>query len=294
LVNHYNAKFNPNVAQYISTSSGDGIKGFLNGTLEIAASTDPLNDAQDLQANAFGKLTIPFTLTTFTIFTKKTAKLKLAASKIQSIYRQGGVSRWNQLLPGLSGNIIPVARSDSAGVNKIFSQWFQNLNIAWITPSTNKWVSANGFYFKSNIVFQSGNDATAAYIAATANTIGPLQTGVGLYHGLYESAIQNPAKKFVYASKADPFQSIPRVLPSATGNWNSVSLLNKIGSGTFPIASFIYFFARKKGGAQVKQFLQFSQSSAIQDLANSNYEKSFYRLPGSLTVQNDRAIAKIT
>lgn len=294
IVTLYNRKYTDDIPKYWSVSTGESIKAFLNSSLRIAASTDPLDNAQNAKADSNGgKVTIPLTLSTFNIMTKKTKGLKLKVSQFASIYKKGGITAWSSLKSGLSGNIQPYARSDTAGATKVISQWVIKSGISWATPaSTTPWSNYDNI-FKSNIKYVSGNLGLASAVFKNSNGIGYIQTGIGAAAGLNEIAIQNPAGVYVYPSKSDPSQSIPRTLPPSDGNWAGVDLLNVKGGGTYPIVSFIYLFTKKQGSGRIRKLLTFTQSSVIQNLVNTRYSNSFQRLPAAITRKNTRAITLI-
>lgn len=293
IVTGYNKKYTSDIPPYDPIGSGGGIRGFLNKTYKVGASDDPLNNIQDAQANAAGgKFTLPFTLTHYNLMTKKSKGLKLSAKQVASIYKKGGITAWSSIKSGLSGSIVPVARGDSSGTTAVISTWIAKTE-PWISPATASWSTNTAGFFKTNIVYGAGTSGVLSAINGNSNAIGYVQTGAGSKIGLNPVNIRNPAGVFVSPLAADPTQSIPRTLPASSGNWNGVDLLNKSGRNTYPIVSFVYTFVFKKAGSKARVFLTYVQSSPAQNLVNTKYDKTLFRLPASLTRKNLAAIKTI-
>jgi phosphate transport system substrate-binding protein len=280
---------------YDSVGSSQGIQGFNNGTFALGFSDVPQTTAQDAQAPSGGKLTIPFVLETASFITKKASGLKISGYSLSRVYL-GIVTTWSNFGEG-SATIIPVCRSDGSGTTELITIYFKAQNSAW--PSA--YVGQNtllGGPFNKNLVGESGSSGVVNYVAGNANAIGYAQSGLATGQAS-EIGINNPAGQFVFATQANPVQSIPRTLPGYNQSWASVTLEDQPGAQTYPIASFVYSFIRdtyagsKYAGtnaALAKNFLLYSQTSSVQNSASAYF---FFAIPTSLTGTATTAINKV-
>jgi ABC-type phosphate transport system substrate-binding protein len=297
LIGKYNTAHGKSIPTYAAVGSSAGIAGFDSAEYAVGFSDDPMTAAQD--AAAPRKLTLPLTLGTYSFVTRYHRGLRASGPLLAKIYL-GQITKWDRIKKGGKGFVIPVCRSDGSGTTGLITTYFSQVYSGW--PSSfigNNPLNVAGNPFNKRLVGQSGSGGVAAYIVSNHRSLGYVQSGIGItQYKAYGMAISNPAGKFVFAVDADPTQSIPRTLPPYTASWAAVSLINKVGAGTYPIASFVYMFARRNYkptsfnsvASVVRSFLVYTQTNAA---ANAGGQFFFYTIPSSIRQKTTAAIRKI-
>ena len=269
------------IGAYSSVGSGAGIAGFTSGAYQIAVSDDPMTSAQD--SSAPRKFTIPLALSTYSFVTKYpgAASFNVPGCLLAKIFLGKVRVPWSAISPGKSGYIEPVARLDKSGTTELISQYFLSQGCNWPAALKNSQAS----WGWSGVTYKTGSGGVGSYVQGHKFSIGYVQSGVASTYGLTLLKIQNRANDYVRATKADPAQSIPRILPSPGVSWSSVTLINTIGVQTYPIVFFEYAFARVKypstgNGKIAKVFLTYSQGTKFSGLLGHYF---FYQLPSKVT-----------
>lgn len=294
LIGDYNKASAQNLPAYDSVGSGKGITGFIGGSYAIGVSDNPLTAAQLLQAKSRGISTgtFPFTLSTYSMVTNN-GGLSLKACQIANIYL-GRITRWEQISNSKrTGTIIPLMRSTSSGTTEVFTTYLKKACSSW--PS--KFVGTGPYETGNPNLFKvSGSDAMASKVATDNRALGYVQTNYGVVkYGNKEVLIQNKANKQVSAASSDPYQSIPRQIPTSFKSWSGVDLIYVAGAKTFPMVSFVYMFARgsykgKSYGKNVKLFMKYLMSYKGQLIASTYY---FSPIPSKVTKINNKGIEAI-
>jgi|GEM_PF-146572 len=246
---------------YQSVGSGAGQRAFMNKTDDFDASDAPLSVAQRyLTPNV---LHIPETIGSVTLSYNLpgiTASLNLTGAIIAQIY-QGQILNWNDpaiqnLNPHVSlpaHQITTVHRSDSSGTTFIFTSFLSQDSASWAAAvGANTAVMWPGsptgspppIYLTGN-----GNGGVASAIASTQYSFGYVELNYALANGFTFAQIQNPTGNFILPSLTTTsfaVQNSSTILPTGSGDWSSVNMLNRPGSQTYPIASFTYFLVYKE------------------------------------------------
>lgn len=233
--------------------------------------------------------------------------LKLTGPIIANIYL-GTITKWNDpaiaaLNPTITlpnQDIIKVRRSDSSGTTNWFTKYLSAVSQAWNTQvgsgTTVQWPGVT--------VGASGNANVAATVNQTQYAIGYVELAYALQNNMPVAAIQNPAGNFVMPSLASATaatESLPiSGLPTGSGDWTSVSLLNTSGSQAYPIVTPTYLLVYKElnvipgmtldKARQLVDFLWYVVHDG-QQLASS---LQYAALPANLVQLNEATIRSIT
>jgi phosphate ABC transporter phosphate-binding protein len=180
-----------------------------------------------------------------------TTGLKLTGPIIADIFL-GNIQNWNdpQILALNTGVSLPnqaittVHRSESSGTTKWFTQY-----LSLVSPTWNSTVGfANSVQWPGGIG-QSGNPGVAQAINTTQYSIGYVELAYALQNGLTVVAVQNPSGGYIMptlASATATAQSLPTSgLPSSTGDWTGVNILNTNSAQAYPICTPTYMYVYK-------------------------------------------------
>lgn len=257
LIQNYTKNYqlaHPNVTiTYTATGSGKGQRDFINKTMDFAASDAPLNAGQRILAP--NSLHIPETIGSVTVAYNlpgnATGVLNLDGPTIANIYL-GTITSWNDpaiqaLNPGLKlpSQAIKVAyRSDSSGTTFVWTGYLSQESTTWRTtpglgPSTGgasyPWPAGTGAAL---------NQGVANYVNGTPYALGYVELAYVITHSLTVANIKNPAGNFIFPTETTTANAVADgagSLPTGSGDWSAVNLLNEPGTSDYPIASFSYF-----------------------------------------------------
>jgi phosphate transport system substrate-binding protein len=294
IISRYTTQVRTNVQiNYQGVGSGAGISAFTSKTVDFAA-TDAALTASQREA-APNALHIPETIGAIVItynLPDVPTGLKLTGPIIANIYL-GTITKWNDpaiaaLNPTITlpnQDIIKVRRSDSSGTTNWFTKYLSAVSQAWNTQvgsgTTVQWPGVT--------VGASGNANVAATVNQTQYAIGYVELAYALQNNMPVAAIQNPAGNFVMPSLASATaatESLPiSGLPTGSGDWTSVSLLNTSGSQAYPIVTPTYLLVYKE--LNVLWYVVHDG----QQLASS---LQYAALPANLVQLNEATIRSIT
>jgi phosphate transport system substrate-binding protein len=242
------------VVNYNALGSSAGITAITGKTVAFGASDAPLNPSQ--RHSAAGILTMPesaggvvpiYNLPS-TVYAKDQTHLNFNGSILAQIY-DNQITNWNNtelqtLNPGAhlpDATINPVHRSDGSGTSFIFTSFLTLDNLHWA------YMYGKGTAFPTNVTGtgQGHNAGVAAYVTENSNTIGYVDLEYALTSGsaVGIGAVKNPSGNFIVANVTDTTSALTDshlTLPSASGDWYNVSLLNAPGTGDYPITSLTY------------------------------------------------------
>ena len=246
---------------YQSVGSGAGQRAFMNKTDDFDASDAPLSVSQRyLTPNVLhipetiGSVTVSYNLPGITV------SLNLTGAIIAQIY-QGAILNWNDpaiqnlnphiLLP--AHQITTVHRSDSSGTTFIFTSFLSQDSASWASAigagTAVAWPGSPTGSPPPIALTGNGNGGVAAVIASTQYSLGYVELNYALANGFTFAQIQNPTGNFILPSLTTTsfaVQNSSTILPTGSGDWSSVNMLNRPGSQTYPIASFTYFLVYKE------------------------------------------------
>jgi len=252
MVVEYN-KIRPDVQiSYQSIGSGGGIRQHTEKTVDFGASDAPLNEKQ--REAAPNTLHIPVTIGSVVVaynlpgFTKG---LKLTGEVVADIFL-GKITKWNDpaiqsLNPDLTlpdKDILVVHRSDGSGTTFVFTGYLSIVSQEWKTRvgqgTAVQWPTGLG---------AAGNEGVAAVIRSTEYTIGYVELAYALQNKMSYAYLQNREGRFIEPSlqtTAAAAKAVAPILPKGDESWFHVSLLNALGTDSYPIASFSYLLVYKE------------------------------------------------
>lgn len=300
---------------YQAVGSGAGITDLEGHTVDYAASDAPLKAAD--QAKAPNALTIPVTIGSVTVaynLPHITTGLNLNGSVIAKIYA-GNITSWNDpAILALQTNatlkaalpnqaIIVVHRSDSSGTTFTFTGFLTEDSPAWAKEvgqaKAPSWPTGYG---------ANGNAGVAGFVQGTHYTIGYVELAYALTSTpkLTLSAVQNPAGSYIVPTLTTSAAAATSIssLPSGSGDWSKINLLNQPGATTYPIVTFVYVFVYKElnvntaqtsgksvGGATVLvQFLWWT----VHDGQQLSSTLAYVPLPANVVTLDEQTIGSIT
>ena len=266
---------------YQAVGSGSGRKAFIDGTVDFAASDDPIKEADRKQVSQ-GVVQIPMVGGTIAFgYNKPGCELQLTQQQAVEV-ATGGLSDWKEL--GCeAGTITWVHRSDGSGTTKAFTNSMQAFSKAWTlgTGKSVKWPAGVG---------AKGNSGVA----------GVIQNRVGAIGYVNQSYIKNNVKAAALQNKSGEFL-MPSVEAGAVA-LNGIALddnlagtdPNPTAKGAYPIATLTWVLAYKTGNgadaAVVKEAFNYMLSDAAQNKAPS---LGFVPLKGDILAKSKAAVDKI-
>jgi len=167
----------------------------------------------------------------------------------------GKITKWNDekirepnrktRLPG--SNIVVIHRSDGSGTSFVWTDYLAKVSADWKgavgAGSIVKWPVGAG---------AEGNEAVAAMVEQTPNSIGYVELVYALRHQLNFGAVRNAAGEFVQADLATLTTAARGAAGAMTSDFR-VSITNAQGRGAYPIASFTWWvLPADLGGAEKK------------------------------------------
>jgi phosphate ABC transporter phosphate-binding protein len=242
---------------YPGGGSGAGVQGLTQKTVDFACSDAALTASQTAALTSQA-VTIPETIGAITIAYNlpgiSNGQLHLTGAVLADIYL-GTITNWNDpaitaLNPSLSlpnHAITTIHRSESSGTTKWFTQY-----LSLVSPQWNSSIGyANSVQWPGGIG-QSGNPGVAQAVNSTQYAIGYVELAYALQNGLTVAAMQNPAGNYIVPSLATTTaaaQALPTSgLPSSTGDWTGVNILNSSGDQAYPICNPTYMLIYKDLG----------------------------------------------
>jgi phosphate ABC transporter phosphate-binding protein len=238
-------EYHPNARiSYNAVGSEAGIRLIADGKVDFAASDVPLASA-DLPESKASFLYFPTALGAVVPIYNLGAldgTLKFTPDVLAEIYL-GKIKKWNDAkirasnrnlhLP--NSDIVVTDRSDGSGTTYVWTDFLSKISPPWKTTVgsgvTVKWPVGSG---------AQGNDAVAAMVQQTPNSIGYVELVYALRHQLNYGAVQNAAGQFVQAD----LTSVTAAASGASGSMTAdfrVSITNPPGKGAYPISTFTWW-----------------------------------------------------
>jgi phosphate transport system substrate-binding protein len=227
-------KLHPKVqVNYQSVGSGAGVKQFMQGTVDFAASDAAMSDEEIAKAKQ-GVVMLP-----------DVKDLKLSRDAYVGIFL-GTVKKWNDpaiakensgvTLPDMPINVA--TRSDGSGTTFVFTKHLAAISKDFAdevgTDKSVTWpVGAGG----------KGNEGVTALIKQTPGTIGYVEYGYAVNNGLSMASLQNKAGNFVKPTDASGAATLAHVeFPENLRIWPE----DPTGNEDYPIATFTWLLLYKK------------------------------------------------
>jgi phosphate transport system substrate-binding protein len=303
------------VVNYNALGSSAGITAITGKTVSFGASDAPLNPAQ--RHSASGILTIPETAggvvpiynLPSSVYGKGETHLDFNGSILAQIY-DNQITNWNNTeLQALNpdahlpvATINPVHRSDGSGTSFIFTSFLSLENTHWAKTY------GKGTAFPTNVTGtgQAHNAGVAAYVQENSDTIGYVDLEYALTSGASVGigAVKNPSGNFIVANLTNTESALSDThltLPSASGDWYNVSLLNAPGAGDYPITSLTYLLVWPDLHAAYSSWSMTNAENLVDFLhwvisAGQAYSGplSYIPLPSYITTSDNATINSIT
>ena len=276
------ARTSGNRVNYQSVGSGAGVRQFVAGTVDFAASDEPIKASEAKQVKR-GVVQIPMVGGTISVaYNKPGCSLKLTQKQVVDIF-QGEIKDWKQLPNCGNGPIRVVHRSDGSGTTFAFTNSLNAFDASWksVGKSVSWPVGVGG----------KGNEGVAGTIRNTPGSIGYVNTGFVKVNKLQSAAIRNKAGNFVLPSAK-----------SGAAALNSIKLdtnlagedPNPAGAGAYPISTLTWVLAYKSGnGAKtgdIQSALKYALSGKAQMLAD---DLGYVPLSGSVLNKAKIAVDRI-
>jgi phosphate transport system substrate-binding protein len=244
---------------YQAIGSGGGRKAFIDQTVALGATDDPISD-KDRAKVSRGVVQIPIVGGTIAVaYNNPSCKLKLTQKQVVSVF-MGSIDNWKELgCP--AGKINVVYRSDGSGTTAAFTESLKAFSKEWTlgTAKSVNWKTGVG---------AKGNDGVAGVLSTTSGSIGYLNQSF-VKGKIKAAAVQNKSGEFVlpnYASGAKALSGI--VLDKNLSGQNP----NPSAQGAYPIATLTYLLAYRTGnGAKtdaIKDVINYMLSDKAQALAD--------------------------
>jgi phosphate transport system substrate-binding protein len=229
---------------YASVGSGAGVRQFVAGTVDFAASDEPIT-AKEAAKVKRGVVQFPAVGGTIAVaYNKPGCSLKLTQKQTVDIFA-GRIKDWNQLPNCGNGPIRVVYRSDGSGTTFAFTNSLDAFG---------GWTAGVGKSIKWSVgIGGKGNEGVAGAIRNTPGSIGYVNTGFVKANKLQAAAIQNKAGNFILPSAK-----------SGAAALNSITLDNNLagenpnpsGAGSYPISTLTWILAYKSGNGAKADDLQ--------------------------------------
>ena len=246
---------------YQAVGSGAGIRQFIAGTVDFAASDEPITSAQAAKVK---RRVVQFPAVGGTIaiaYNKPGCELKLTQKQVADVFL-GAISDWKQLKCG-SGKITVAHRSDGSGTTFAFTNSLSAFSPAFKTKlgvgkSVNWPVGVGG----------KGNDGVASVLNNTPGSIGYVNQAF-VKGVLKAAALQNKAGNFVKPS----FKTGSAALNSITLDSDLAGEEpNPPGAQSYPISTLTWILAYKSGNgtkaADLREVFMYMLSNKSQGLAD--------------------------
>lgn len=275
-----------NRVNYQSVGSGAGIRQFVQGTVDFAASDEPIKASEAAKVKR-GVVQIPVTAGTVALgYNKPGCSLKLSQKQLTEVYL-GLIKDWSQL--GCSkGAITPVHRSDGSGTTAVFTSSLSAFSPTW----KSKIGEGKAVNFPSGIAAK-GNEGVSATVKKTPGSIGYMNLAYARSSGIQIAALQNKEGKFVLPSVNSGSASVNKV------NLNSVSLAgenpNPEGQGAYPITTLTWLLFYKTGNGAKAESLKAMANYALSQKAQMQADDLGYvPLSGSVLNKGRQAVNRIS
>ena len=247
---------------YQSVGSGAGVRQFLAGTVDFAASDEPIQ-ADEAARVSRGVVQLPIVGGTIAIaYNKADCKgLKLTQKQLADIFL-GRIRSWEQLKCG-KGKLTVAHRSDGSGTTFAFTNSLSAFSADWKSKvgegKSVRWPVGIG---------GKGNEGVAGILLNTPGAIGYLNQAY-VKGALRPAALQNRAGQFVLPN-----------LRSGTAALNNIRLNaqlagedpNPAGAGSYPITSLTWLLAYQRGNgakaAELREVFRAMLSPRAQGLAD--------------------------
>jgi phosphate transport system substrate-binding protein len=271
-----------NQVNYQSTGSAAGIRQFVAGTVDFAASDEPIS-SKDASKIKRGFIQFPVTGGTIAVaYNKPGCKLKLTQEQIVKTF-QGQIRNWKDL-GCAAGPISVVHRADGSGTTFAFTSSLKAFG-GWNVGAAKSVNWPVGFGAK-------GNEGVSAVIRKTPGSIGYVSYSFVKGNNLQAAAVQNKAGNFVLPSYKTGLAALNGI------NLDPVTLagedFNPSAKNAYPISTLTWILAYKTGNGtkseSIRSALNYMLSSKAQMVAD---DLGYVPLAGSILNRSRNKVTQI-
>ena len=271
------------MVNYQSVGSGAGVRQFVAGTVDFAASDEPIKASEAAKVKR-GVVQFPAAGGTIAIaYNKADCKgLKLTQEQAADIFL-GKITSWEQLKCG-KGKLSVAHRSDGSGTTFAFTNSLSSFSSEWKSKvgegKSVKWpVGVGG----------KGNEGVAGVISNTPGSIGYLANAF-VKGPIKAAAVQNRAGNFVMPN-----------LAGGSAALNSISLNadlagedpNPAGAKSYPISTLTWILAYEKGNGLKAGAIRKAMLHLLGPAQNQADDLGYVPLRGDIVKKSRAAVARI-
>ena len=267
---------------YQSIGSGAGLRQFFAGTVDFAASDEPIKSSEAAKVKR-GVVQFPAVGGTIAVaYNKPKCSLKLTQKQLVDIF-QGEIKDWNQLPNCGNGPIRVVHRSDASGTTFAFTNSLSAFDASWkqVAKAVNWPVGVGG----------KGNEGVSGTIRNTPGSIGYVNTSFTKSGGIQVAAIQNKAGKYILPSATSGAAALNGITLDANLAGENP---NPSGAGAYPISTLTWILAYKNGNGaktdELKGAFNYILSNKAQMIAD---DLGYVPLAGSVLNKSRIAVNRI-
>jgi phosphate transport system substrate-binding protein len=268
---------------YQSVGSGAGVRQFLAGTVDFAASDEPIKPAEVAKV-ARGVIQFPVVGGTIAVAYNKPdcASLKLSQKQLVDIFL-GTIKTWEQLKCG-KGPIAVAHRSDGSGTTFAFTNSLSAFSPVWKSKvgegKSVQWpVGVGG----------KGNEGVAGILTNTPGSIGYLN----------QAFVKGPLKAAALQNRSGAF-----VRPGLKGGQAALAAIklnpmlagedpNPAGAGSYPIATLTWILAYQNGNGAKAPTIQKALEYLLGPAQSRADDLGYVPLRASMLQQSRRAVDRI-
>jgi phosphate transport system substrate-binding protein len=271
---------------YQSVGSGAGVRQFVNGTVDFAATDEPIK-AKDSSKVGAGVVQIPLTAGTIAIaYNKEGCTLRLKQSELVSLF-DGSIKDWSYF--GCSpGPVTTVHRADGSGTTAVFTQSLSAFSDSW----KKNYGSGKSVKFPMGLAAK-GNEGVSGTIKMTPGTIGYVNLSYAKEGRMQIAALENRERNFVYPTPESGTEALKYIQldPSTLAGSNP----NPKGPNSYPITSLTWILAYKNHNGPrtetIKNLLYYSLSAKAQAQAAG---LGYIPLSPEITLKAQQAVSLIS
>ena len=269
---------------YQSVGSGAGVRQFVAGTVDFAATDEPIKAAEVAKVKR-GVVQFPAVGGTIAVAYNKAdcPALKLTQKQVVDVFL-GKITSWEQLKCG-KGKITVAHRSDGSGTTFAFTNSLSAFSSEWKTRvgegKSVKWpVGVGG----------KGNEGVAGVLANTPGSIGYVNQAF-VKGAIKAAALQNKAGTFVKPGLKGGAEALTNI--KLNGQLAGEDA-NPAGVNSYPISSLTWILAYRTGNGSkagtIRQAMLYLLSPAAQNRAD---DLGYVPLKGSVLSASKKAVAGI-
>ncbi|MCX5948972.1 MAG: phosphate ABC transporter substrate-binding protein PstS [Cyanobacteria bacterium] len=266
---------------YQSVGSGAGVRQFIAGTVDFAASDVPMK-SEEISKVSRGVLQLPMTAGAIAVaYNHKGCQLKLSQAQLANIFL-GKISNFGQL-GCIAKPIKVVFRSDGSGTTANFTAHLSAISPAWKSgPGQGKsvtWPTGVG---------AKGNEGMAAQLSQMDGSIGYVESAY--VKGVLQAAsLSNAAGAMIKPST----ESAAKALASIDLG-SDLTGRNPNPQAGYPIATFSWILLYREGNGAKLPVLQKIFSYTLSDSAQAIATTlGFVSLPAPVLAQSRRALQRL-